>query len=62
MSQGVSFSGLGSGLDTDLIISQLVDIERRPVVLIQQRQVRLEQQRGLIQAINSNLLNLSKVR
>lgn len=58
MSQGVSFSGLGSGLDTDSIISQLVDIERRPVVLIQRRQARLEQQKGVIQSINSKLLSL----
>ena len=58
MSQGISFSGLGSGLDTDSIISQLVDIERRPITLIQQRQVRLEQQKGIIQEINTGLLTL----
>ncbi len=59
MSQGISFSGLGSGLDTDAIIRQLTDIERRPIGLIQTRQARLQQQKGVIQQINSSLLTLS---
>ena len=58
MSQGISFSGLGSGLDTDSIIEQLVAVERRPVQLIQSRQIRLEQQKGIVKEINSNLLSL----
>jgi len=59
MSQGISFSGLGSGLDTDAIIKQLTDIERRPIGLIQTRQARLQQQKGVIQQINSSLLTLA---
>ena len=59
MSQGISFSGLGSGLDTDAIIRQLTDIERRPISLIQTRQARLQQQKGVIQQINSSLLQLA---
>ena len=59
MSQGISFSGLGSGLDTDAIIQQLVDIERRPISLIQTRQARLEQQKSVVQEINSSLLTLA---
>ena len=58
MSQGVSFSGLGSGLDTDLIIKQLIDIERRPVTLLQRRQIELEQEKVAIRSINSGLLSL----
>ena len=58
MSQGITFSGLGSGLDTDSIIQQLVAIERRPIELIQRRQVRLEQQKEIIQSIDSSLLSL----
>ena len=58
MSQGISFSGLGSGIDTDSIIQQLIDVERRPILSIQRRQVRLEQQKGVIKSINSSLLNL----
>ena len=58
MSQGVSFSGLGSGIDTDSIIQQLMDIERRPILNIQKRQVRLEEQKGVVESINSTLLSL----
>ena len=46
MSQGCIILGLGSGLDTDSIISQLISIERRPITLIQRRQATLEQQKG----------------
>jgi len=58
MSQGITFSGLGSGLDTDTMISQLVAIERRPVQLIQRRQAELEQERGIVQSIGSSLVSL----
>ena len=58
MSQGISFSGLGSGLDTDGIISQLMDIERRPISRILQRQEALKQQRGVLGSINSSLQTL----
>ena len=58
MAQGITFSGLGSGLDTDSIISQLVDIERRPISLIQTRQGQLERQKGIVQQINTELLSL----
>ena len=58
MAQGITFSGLGSGLDTDSIIRQLVDIERRPISLIQTRQGQLERQKGIVQQINTELLSL----
>ncbi|MBT6148832.1 MAG: flagellar filament capping protein FliD, partial [Gemmatimonadetes bacterium] len=58
MSQGITFQGLGSGLDTGSIIEQLVAIEQRPVTLIQQRQATLETQKLAITDINSALLNL----
>ncbi|MBT7595095.1 MAG: flagellar filament capping protein FliD [Gemmatimonadetes bacterium] len=58
MSQGITFQGLGSGLDTGSIIEQLVAIEQRPVTLIQERQVRLETQKLAITDINSSLLGL----
>ena len=60
MSSGVTFSGLGSGLDTDAIISQLTDIERRPITLIQNRQVQLNQQKAVIQEVNTGLLALKE--
>ena len=58
MPQGVTFSGLGSGLDTDSIIQQLIGIERRPIQLIQRRQARLEVQKEVYQSINTGLLSL----
>ncbi len=58
MSQGITFQGLGSGLDTGSIIEQLVAIEQRPVTLIQQRQATLETQKLAITDINSSLLSL----
>jgi len=58
MAQGITFSGLGSGLDTDTIIQQLTDIERRPIQLIQSRQARLEVQKSILQGINTGLLSL----
>jgi flagellar hook-associated protein 2 len=35
---GISVGGLASGLDTDSIISKLVDLERRPIVQLQKRE------------------------
>ncbi len=35
---GIGVSGLMSGLDTDSIISQLMDLERRPIVQLQQKE------------------------
>ena len=59
MSQGISFGGLGSGLDTGSIIDQLMSIERRPVQLMQRQQARLELQRETLKGINSSLLTLN---
>ncbi len=35
---GIGVSGLMSGLDTDSIISKLMDLERRPIMLLQQKE------------------------
>jgi len=58
MPQGITFSGLGSGLDTDTIIKQLTEIERRPIQLIQRKQARLQEQREIFRSINTGLLSL----
>ena len=58
MAQGISFSGLGSGLDTDSIISQLTDIERRPLRLLERRQTELSGQKAIINQINTGMLSL----
>jgi len=56
MSSGVSFSGLSSGIDTATIIEQLIAIERRPVNLLQNQQIREENKKIVLQEINSSLL------
>lgn len=58
MPQGITFSGLGSGLDTDTIIKQLTDIERRPIQLNKAKQDRLNQQKEIFRTINTGLLSL----
>ena len=58
MTQGITFSGLGSGLDTESIIKQLTDIERRPIQLNAAKQSRLEGQKEIFRGINSGLLSL----
>jgi flagellar hook-associated protein 2 len=56
MSSGVSFSGLSSGIDTATIIQQLIAIERRPITLLENQQVREENKRTILQEINTSLL------
>lgn len=51
-------SGIASGLDTDTIIEQLMAIERRPLVLMQQRKTTLQQQRDAWRDVNTRLNNL----
>jgi flagellar hook-associated protein 2 len=58
MANGITFSGLGSGLDTDTIIKQLTDIERRPIQLNATKQSRLKEQKEIFRNINSGLLSL----
>lgn len=50
--------GLVSGLDTETLIAQLMAIERRPVVLAQQRQSDLETERNVWKDIGTRLNNL----
>lgn len=51
-------SGIASGIDTEKIIEQIMAIERRPLVLMQQRKNLLQQQRDAWRDINSRLNNL----
>jgi len=52
----LSVDGLVSGLDTTTIISQLMDLERRPVTLLQNKQTTLADQKAAWQEVNSRLL------
>jgi flagellar hook-associated protein 2 len=66
--QGITFSGLGSGLDTSAIISQLVALERIPIQQLQGQ--RSEQQaklsligtfKGLVRDLQTEAKKLSKL-
>ena len=52
-------SGLASGIDMDGIIEQLMAIERRPLVMMQQKQQELEAQKGAWRDVNTRLRNLT---
>ncbi len=51
-------SGLSSGLDWTSIIQQLVAVEQRPVLLLQQKEVTLTSRLTAIKDVNSSLLAL----
>ncbi len=52
-------TGLASGLDIDSIIEQMMVLERRPLDLMQQRQLELEAQKGAWRDVNTRLRNLA---
>ena len=51
----ISFSGLGSGIDTASIVSQLMKLERAPIDRIEADKKTLNTKKGVVQEIN-NLL------
>ena len=52
-------TGLASGLDIDSIIEQMMALERRPLDLMQQRQLELEAKKGAWRDVNTRLKNLA---
>ena len=52
---GISFSGLGSGIDTKSIIEQLMAIEQRPLQKIEQRKSNSEQALSIYSDLRSKL-------
>ncbi len=58
MSRGISFSGLSSGIDSATIVEQLIAIERRPIVLLENQQVQEEIKLSVLQGINTSLLSV----
>jgi flagellar hook-associated protein 2 len=54
-----NFGGLASGLDTNTIVSQLLAIERRPQVRLQQRQRVEEARQTALRDVETRLRNLS---
>ena len=61
LTQGLSFGGLASGLDTKQIIEQLMAIEHRPVDMLAQRQNHYEDLLEAWREVNSKLLSLKSV-
>lgn len=55
---GIRIPGVGSGLDTDAIVSQLMAIEKKPVTLLQQKSDALKTVGNAWRDLNSRLLNL----
>lgn len=55
---GISFAGLGSGIDTQTIVSQLMQIERIPVNRMRANQARLEARLTIYQQLSSKVAAL----
>jgi flagellar hook-associated protein 2 len=55
----ITFSGLGSGLDTSSIVKALMEADREPVVHLTQEQAKLGSQQGVLGGIESSLQQLS---
>lgn len=53
-----SFGGLASGLDTNAIVSQLMSIEKRPLVKMQNQQATLQSRKSLLTEISTKLSSL----
>ena len=54
----IYFSGIISGIDTEELIRQLMNIERRPIRLMQQKVSRIEEQQSAWRDVNTRLSNL----
>lgn len=53
-----SVDGLVSGLDTTSIVKQLIDIQRRPIILLENKQVKLINQKAAWQEVSTLVLAL----
>ena len=58
MSSGISFAGLGSGIDTTAIVKQLMALERRPVTLLQGRIDRTTERIAGLESLRGRLTEL----
>ncbi len=55
---GISFAGLASGIDSNQIIDQLIQLQSRPITLMQNKQGTLQTQITALQTVNTNLLSV----
>ncbi|HMM47999.1 MAG TPA: flagellar filament capping protein FliD [Miltoncostaeaceae bacterium] len=51
----ISFSGLGSGVDTASIIEKLMKLERQPITRLESQKKQIETRRGVVQELNGLL-------
>jgi len=58
MSGPVTFTGLFSGLDTASIVEALMNIERRPLTVLQDRQSETQEKLSVFQDLESRLASL----
>lgn len=54
-SAGISFGGLGSGLDTRAIIAALMAVERRPIAALESKKTSFQRQKDLFGSLNTLL-------
>ena len=55
-----TFGGLASGLDTNALLSGLLELERIPLNRLRSQQSEIETQRGLMRQLNTKVLALRK--
>jgi flagellar hook-associated protein 2 len=58
VSSGISFSGLGSGVDTNTIIAQLMSLERQPIRNIESDKAKVQSRQSVVQELNNLLKTL----
>lgn len=54
---GITFAGLGSGIDTESIVSRLIQLESIPIQRLQAQQAQLTSRMGLMSQLRSYLTN-----
>lgn len=57
-SSGISFSGLGSGIDTNAIVTQLMSLERQPIRNVERDKTALKTKQSVVQELNTLLKTL----
>ena len=55
---GITFSGISSGFPTDEIIEQLLELEQRPIDLLEGRKASFEEKLAIFQDLNTRTLAL----
>jgi flagellar hook-associated protein 2 len=57
-SPAISFSGVGTGIDTGAIIESLMKLERRPITMLETQKKTIQTRQGVIQELNGLLSKL----